>query len=418
MPGKIDAPLGEKLQAVKWGEYRLGDLFEIENTLSFNSDRLVDGAEYDYITRTSLNQGILQTTGFVNEENINPAGTWSLGLLQMDFFYRNKPWYAGQFVRKIVPKITIPENAILFFQTLLNLQKPILLQVLVRHVDETFRNTKIHLPQMQDGNIDFDFMESFIRELEEERIRELEEERIRELSAYLTVSGLSDTKLSDREEAVLLHFKDFQWEEFKIGDLYTKVELNNKKFDKRRDTRSEQSEEFSLPVVNAKHGDNGIMFYGSKDIFDSVEMTIDIVQNGAVATGDVYPQPQKTGVLWDAYLIKATNHCDSRLSLFFMAASIRKSIKLKFSYEFKATWDRVQEEYVYLPTKDGTPDYDSMETFISAVQKLVIKDVVKYAEDKINATKKVVKNKDEYKTTEVKSFLSVAESAEYKEIPR
>lgn len=114
------------MQTVKWGEFKLGDLFEIENTLSFNSDRLVDGAEYDYITRTSLNQGILQTTGFVNEENINPAGTWSLGLLQMDFFYRNKPWYAGQFVRKIVPKITIPENAILFFQTLLNLQKPIL----------------------------------------------------------------------------------------------------------------------------------------------------------------------------------------------------------------------------------------------------------------------------------------------------
>ena len=108
------------MQAVKWGEFRLGDLFEIENTLSFNSDRLVYGNEYDYVTRTSLNQGILQTTGFVNEENINSAGTWSLGLLQMDFFYRNKPWYAGQFVRKIFPKITIPENAILFFQALVD----------------------------------------------------------------------------------------------------------------------------------------------------------------------------------------------------------------------------------------------------------------------------------------------------------
>lgn len=64
----------------------LGDLFKVENTLSFNTDKLVSGKEYDYVTRTSLNQGILQTTGFVNEENINPAGTWSLGLLQMDFF--------------------------------------------------------------------------------------------------------------------------------------------------------------------------------------------------------------------------------------------------------------------------------------------------------------------------------------------
>lgn len=88
------------MNSVEWGEYKLGDLFDIKNTLSFNTDMLTDGNEYDYITRTSLNQGILQTTGFVNDENINNAGTWSLGLLQMDFFYRNKPWYAGQFVMK------------------------------------------------------------------------------------------------------------------------------------------------------------------------------------------------------------------------------------------------------------------------------------------------------------------------------
>ena len=65
------------------------------------------------ITRTSLNQCVLQTTGFVNDDNINNAGTWSLGLLQMDFFYRKKPWDAGQVVRKIVPKIEIPQGAIL-----------------------------------------------------------------------------------------------------------------------------------------------------------------------------------------------------------------------------------------------------------------------------------------------------------------
>ena len=136
-----------RLTAAKWGPYRLGKLFDIQNTLSFNTDRLTDGDEYDYVTRTSYNQGILQTTGYVNQENINPAGIWSLGLLQMDFFYRNKPWYAGQFVRKIIPKIDIPEKAKLFFQTILNRQKPVLLQVLVRNVDKTFRNIEVQLPE-------------------------------------------------------------------------------------------------------------------------------------------------------------------------------------------------------------------------------------------------------------------------------
>ena len=90
-----------------------------------------------------------------------------------------------------------------------------------------------------------------------------------------------------------------------------------------------------------------------------------------------------------------------------------------YSYKNKlGGWNVVQNKYIMLPVRDGVPDYEAMQDFISAVQKLVIKDVVKYAEDKINATKKVVKNKDEYKTTEDKSFLSVAESADYKGIPR
>ena len=43
-----------------------------------------------------------------------------------------------------------------------------------------------------------------------------------------------------------------------------------------------------------------------------------------------------------------------------------------------------------LPIKDGVVEYKVMSTIISAVQKLVIKDVVLYADNKINATKKVI----------------------------
>ena len=407
------------MQAVKWGEYRLGDLFEIENTLSFNSDRLVDGAEYDYITRTSLNQGILQTTGFVNEENINPAGTWSLGLLQMDFFYRNKPWYAGQFVRKIVPKITIPENAILFFQTLLNLQKPILLQVLVRYVDETFRNTKIHLPQMQDGNIDFDFMESFIRELEEERIRELEEERIRELSAYLTVSGLSDATLTEREKLALQNFDTLEWQEFRMGDLFDRVSTAKLPY-KAADLPKEATAEKPLPCLTSSFMNQGLNYYAPKENATVLKHVISIPSNSDVYRA--YYQSHDFTVLSDAYAIR-WNLNDREISAqeyLFMVACINQVTDLPiYSYKNKlGGWNVVQDKYIMLPVRDGAPDYAAMQDFISAVQKLVIKDVVKYAEDKINATKKVVKNKDEYKTNEDKSFLSVAESADYKGIPR
>lgn len=41
-------PLSGQLNAIKWGEFRLGDLFEIEKTLSFNKDALTQGEDYDY----------------------------------------------------------------------------------------------------------------------------------------------------------------------------------------------------------------------------------------------------------------------------------------------------------------------------------------------------------------------------------
>lgn len=100
------------------------------------------------------------------------------------------------------------------------------------------------------------------------------------------------------------------------------------------------------------------MFYGKPTVFESAEMTIDIVQNGAVATGDVYPQPFKTGILWDAYLIKAINRQDSQETLLYFSTAIQKTIKEKYSYDKKATWERVKEESVWLPVnKSGKIDF-------------------------------------------------------------
>lgn len=45
---------------------------------------------------------------------------------------------------------------------------------------------------------------------------------------------------------------------------------------------------------------------------------------------------------------------------------------------------------IMLPEKDGLPDYKYMETLISAIQKLVIKDVVLYADRKIAETKAII----------------------------
>lgn len=109
------------------------------------------------------------------------------------------------------------------------------------------------------------------------------------------------------------------------------------------------------------------MYYGRKTDFDTARMTIDIVSDGAISTGSVYPQPQETGVLYNAYLINARFLVNNKI-LFFLSSSIQKSIKLKFGYENKAGWEKVKEKYIQLPTKNGEIDFDFMESFIAELE--------------------------------------------------
>ena len=161
------------------------------------------------------------------------------------------------------------------------------------------------------------------------------------------------------------------YEEFKIGELFKKIDSHftaNRKFNKNQDVSPTCTKDFCLPLVNAKHGDNGVMFYGRPDDWKSTEMSIDIVNDGAVSTGDVYPQPQNTAVLYNAYLIKPKQEPITREFLFYCASAIQKSIKKKFSYELKATWERVKEEKIILPSKDKQPDFDYINSFISELE--------------------------------------------------
>ncbi|MDR2660660.1 MAG: restriction endonuclease subunit S [Lactobacillaceae bacterium] len=174
-----------------YGEFMLGDLFEIQKTLSFNKDKLttVGDKKYAYVTRTSLNNGILQYTDFVNNENINSENTYSLGLLQMNFFYQKSKWYAGQFVRKITPKFKMDDNIAKYFNTILNKQQKLLLSVLVRSIDKTFNNTKIKLPITDTGDIDFNYMIKYIRAIEKLVIRGVIEWKDKQIEATKNITN-------------------------------------------------------------------------------------------------------------------------------------------------------------------------------------------------------------------------------------
>ena len=79
------------------------------------------------------------------------------------------------------------------------------------------KNCIVELPT-RDGEIDFDFMELFVAELEAQRVAEL--------SAYLTASGYDNYELSAEELDALQRFTeldDANWGTYTVGNLFEKV---------------------------------------------------------------------------------------------------------------------------------------------------------------------------------------------------
>lgn len=351
----------------------MGDLFEINNTLSFNKDSLVVGYEYDYVTRTSQNQGILQETGFVNTTNINSDGNWSLGLMQMDFFYRERPWYAGQFVRKITPKIELNKSFIIFLTVALNKLKPKLLTILVRNIDKEFLNSKIQLPTKND-EINFEFMERFIAEMEAERIAELE--------AYLSAAGLKDTTLTLQEQQALEDFENggWSWGEFSYQSIFNNISQG-------RRLKKDDQITGDMPFVMAGTTNTGVVNYISNPVasFPKNSITIDIFGN-AFYRNYSFGAGDDTGVYWS----NQKNY--SKETMLFFTTSIEKSLFGKFSYGKKLRSSQSLDFKMNLPEQEKQPCMYSMEKLISAVKKLVIKDVVHYSDKKIASTKQVVQS--------------------------
>lgn len=155
--------------------FKIKDFFEIKKTKSHDSYSLTDGADYDYITRSIRNRGVMSKTGLIDGDSINSSGTFSLELMNCTFFYREREWYAGQFVRVIVPKDDRIKSSWQFWEVLLNNISKNFKSVLVRDIDETFLNSNILLPVTSSGTPDYDLMAKFITAIEKTVIADVVE---------------------------------------------------------------------------------------------------------------------------------------------------------------------------------------------------------------------------------------------------
>ena len=387
-PGKIEASLNEKLQAVKWGEYKLGDLFDVDSyTKRFDANKVVikEKGEYPYIVRTSINNG---QKGYIDEDPqcLNKGNTIAFGQDTATMFYQEKPYFTGDKIKVLKPKLgRFNKNNAQFF--LVAMRKPFELFSwgTSSYNVEIIKKQRIVLP-VKDDKIDFDFMESFVAELEAQRVAEL--------SAYLTVSGYDNYELSVEELDALRNFSDQNdndWGTYTIGNLFEKVKTKKLPY-KAKELPKQPTDDYILPCLTSSFQNQGLNYYAPKSGATVLSNVVSIPSNSDVYRA--YYQTRDFTVLSDAYAIrwKAKEIELSPNQYLFMVMCINKVTDLPiYSYKNKlGGWNVVKNKNIRLPEKDGKIDFALMEAFISAIKKLTIKEVVLYSDRKIAATKEVV----------------------------
>lgn len=159
-----------------------------------------ENGKFPYFTRTEFNNGILGYVDYLDKEHKISGKCLAVGMIAMKFFYMENDFYAGQFTKRAIPKsFSLTPRIANYFISLLNKNQKVFQNVLVRHFESEFYGTKIYLP-IKNGKIDFEFMESFIAELEAERINKLDD--------YLIANGFNNYVLTDEEKQVLEAFRN------------------------------------------------------------------------------------------------------------------------------------------------------------------------------------------------------------------
>ena len=233
------------------------------------------------------------------------------------------------------------------------------------------KQEKISLPVKKDREIDFAFMEDFISQLEACRLSQLE--------AYLLVTGLKNYTLTPAEEQALTDFQNgkVKWGEFNLENLYGKSTRGKR-------LKSADRINGDLPFVTAGEAETGVSAFIGNDveIFAANTTTIDMFGSAK------YRNYEYGGD--DHIAVVHTEKINKYAAIFVTTAIHKSSYTGKFSYSRNFYAKDADELNIYLPTTNNIPDYPMMEILISAVQKLVIKDVVEYADRKIEATKQII----------------------------
>ncbi|WQZ18202.1 restriction endonuclease subunit S [Helicobacter pylori] len=382
-------PLSSQLNAIKWGEFRLGDLFEASNGDFDIQKRHINHKGEFVITAGLSNNGVLGQSDI--KAKVFESHTITIDMFGCAF-YRSFAYKMVTHARvfSLKPKFEINHKIGLFLSTLFfGYPKKFGYENMCSWAK--IKNDKVILPLKPTANtqtledIDFDFMETFIAELEQCRLAELQ--------AYLKATGLENTTLSSDEENALNVFNNsgntpcgLTWQSFKLGDLFEIVGT------KSLDSNAIDFTDTGINFVGRTFSNNGIQGKTPTKAFKpnkpfTITATVIGQYKYVKFQNEPYYCSQNINKLTPKIIIHQWN---AKIAYYFIT-HIQKFVSLYDGQQSGYKLDDIKNHIISLPTNPhGKIDFHFMRTLINALMKQTIQGVAQYCDAKIQATKEVI----------------------------
>lgn len=379
-------------------EIRLGDLFVISNSKGVNANQVEFGGSSPYVTRTEKNNGIAGYIYADDLDKINPENTISFGQDTWTLFYQSEPYFTGNRVKVLKLKdenFKLTEEVALY---LITAMKKVLVGLTwgTSKNEVNFKNRTICLPVTSSGEIDWQYMQ----------------ERIAELEHYLVASGLNDYELTEEDKSILateLFNSDDTTElppgngcrkearEFRVVDLFEVLKITNKL------SKLKLSNDGKFPVYSSDTANNGIIgFTDTPNYMCSEDVPVYITFGDHTRSFNIVRK--SFSVLDNVKILRPQFVAEDEILIYIITKWKKTIPDLGYSRHWKIAKDCV----LFLPIQTDTannpiidpentyhpegyiPDWSFMENYIRAVEKVVIKDVVDWKDEEIKKTKELV----------------------------
>lgn len=334
---------------IKWGAYILADIFEISSTLSgIDKNKLIlNIGNTPYITRTENNNGWERCIGIQNNRyKVDDGNCISIGLDTQTVFYQSVSFYTGQNIQTLRNQHLNKYNA----KFIISMIDKLMIKFNWGGNGATLtrlKRSKILLPQLDDGQPDYQFMERYMKNKETEQLgvyRKYIHKRIQKLPTIQ-----SDESIASK-----------QWHPFYLKDLFT--------FVKGDQNNMAQLPRGVTPLISAKKNDNGCKSFVSNERGKTYKgncLTLNNDGDGGAGLSFYHPYD----FVLDSHvtaLIPKTTITESQLLFLSLCISKQRS---RFGHGYAINANRLKAFQLLLPVEpDGTPNWKFMEQYMKNIE--------------------------------------------------